>query len=481
MIEKPTGIFHRDREWSELVEFVGSSQVGNQLAVVLGRRRQGKSLLLQNLAAAAGGFYWEAAQQSRAQNLLSFARAWAQWRALPVPRLDGWESALDLVLGEDIGSSLLIFDEVGYLIETAPEFPSLLQRHLGPTPTPGRNARVVLCGSVFAQMTKLLAAGAPLRGRQRHNLRIDPFDYRTAAAFWGLDGNLDAAFRMHSLVGGTPAYRRFAGDEAPRRGDVGAWAVRHLLSPSSPLYREGELLVAEDSTLVDKAIYWSVLNAVADGYRRRQDLATAVGRSANALGEPLKVLAAGGWIELRPDPLHRNASTVLLTEPILRTQRILLAPERARLDRGMAQEVWEDAQPRLARLAYGPQLEWLAAEWCYRYAAPESLGGSPRLVAPAVLRSGGDTFQLDLVITEAGSNERDRICAIGEVKAGTEPVGVGELERLDELQPRLRDRALPTTKRLLVARAGFTAELRRLTRRRTDVELVDLERLYAGS
>jgi hypothetical protein len=42
-------------------------------------------------------------------------------------------------------------------------------------------------------------------------------------------------------------------------------------------------------------------------------------------------------------------------------------------------------------------------------------------------------------------------------------------------------RAAPHVRRLLVARAGFTAELRRLARQRSDVELVDLSRLYGGS
>jgi uncharacterized protein len=74
----------------------------------------------------------------------------------------------------------------------------------------------------------------------------------------------------------------------------------------------------------------------------------------------------------------------------------------------------------------------------------------------------------------------ERICAIGECKAGAEPIGLAELERLDNEVGLLGKRAMPITKRLLFGRSGFTAELQRLSRKSADLELVDLRRLYHG-
>ena len=62
---------------------------------------------------------------------------------------------------------------------------------------------------------------------------------------------------------------------------------------------------------------------------------------------PIDGLVAAALFEKRPDPLNRRATTLIATEPILRTERILLAPERARVERGRADDVWDDAQPRL--------------------------------------------------------------------------------------------------------------------------------------
>ncbi|MFD0595760.1 hypothetical protein ACFQZ4_28460 [Catellatospora coxensis] len=37
-------------------------------------------------------------------------------------------------------------------------------------------------------------------------MNLATLDYRATAQLWGLGDDLDAAFRVHALVGGTPAY-----------------------------------------------------------------------------------------------------------------------------------------------------------------------------------------------------------------------------------------------------------------------------------
>ena len=480
MPSKPTDVFGRQREWKLLINHLVGERKGSQLAVVMGRRRQGKSALLDSAAGATGAFYWEAAQQSREQNLSAFGDAWGAYVGAPGPlRFADWTVALDAVFAQK--SPMILLDEVGYLVETAPEFPSLLQRHFGPQAERSGTARVVLCGSIIAQMTKLLAVNAPLRGRHHLVIDVAPFDYRTAADFWGLGSNPDAAFRLHALVGGTPAYRRFAGGHTPERGNVDKWAVRHLLDPASPLFHEGQLLVAEDPTLVDKSLYWGVLGAIADGNASRGNIAKAVGRTSPALAQSIDVLTAGRWIEQRRDPFHERSSTVALTDPMLRTYRVLIAPERARLAANRAGEVWTDAQPKLARRVLAPHLEWMANDWMIRHASADTAGGAIRSSTPGVLRPRTQAWQIDVVALAPDRHDVDRVTAIGEVKATKEPIGIQELERLDQIAGALGERGAPAIKRLLVARAGFTAELGRESRRRSDVELVDLDRLYGGS
>jgi uncharacterized protein len=481
VLRRPPSLFDREREWSELSTFVTDHGSENRLAIVLGRRRQGKSMLIRHIVEATNGFYFEAAQQSSAQNLADFSDSWNRSHGGDGRSFPTWRSVVEHLgnLEPSDTPHVIALDEVGFLIDSAPELPSLLQRLF--TEAPAGGLRVILCGSAFAQMRRLLAPSAPLRGRQHRTLQIDPFDYRTAASFWGLDTNADSAFQLHALIGGTPAYRRFTTDAPLPLGDIDNFVTRFVLDPSSVLYGEGRAVVADDKSLSDKALYWAVLNAIADGATRRSEIAGLLDRPDSALHVPIETLVAAALIEKRPDPFNRRATTFFVTEPMLRTERVLIAPERARIERGRAAVVWEDAQPRLARRVYGPHLEWMAAEWLLSFASPATAGGEIRSAGPAVVARGGVRSQLDVVAVAPDQDDVDRICLIGECKAGSDPVGRNQLERLDSIANDLDKRAAPTVKRLLVARSGFTAELRRLARNRSEVELVDLSRLYHGA
>ncbi|MGO9557856.1 MAG: hypothetical protein ACLPQS_08070 [Acidimicrobiales bacterium] len=52
----PTDLFDRERDWDDLGTFATDATPGLRIAVVYGRRRQGKSYLLRRLASAMGGF-----------------------------------------------------------------------------------------------------------------------------------------------------------------------------------------------------------------------------------------------------------------------------------------------------------------------------------------------------------------------------------------------------------------------------------------
>ncbi|MBI3256806.1 MAG: ATP-binding protein, partial [Actinobacteria bacterium] len=49
-MDRPTELFDREAEWSDLVDFAQQGGPGIRLALVRGRRRQGKSFLLRRLA-----------------------------------------------------------------------------------------------------------------------------------------------------------------------------------------------------------------------------------------------------------------------------------------------------------------------------------------------------------------------------------------------------------------------------------------------
>jgi uncharacterized protein len=72
---KPAEVFDRDFEWSALSRFIGDDQPGATLGIVTGRRRQGKTFLLEAVCEAAGGFYFGATEAADAESLRQIAAA----------------------------------------------------------------------------------------------------------------------------------------------------------------------------------------------------------------------------------------------------------------------------------------------------------------------------------------------------------------------------------------------------------------------
>jgi AAA+ ATPase superfamily predicted ATPase len=484
-VAKPDRLFGRDAEWAELAEFVGARVSGATLGLVYGRRRQGKTLILELLARETGGFFFGATQQSQAQNLADLGASLALFRGLRQPIGFGdWREALDEVLR--VGDSAprpVVIDEFPYLVATTPALPSYLQQALSPTghAKSHTRTRLILCGSALTTMGQLLGGGAPLRGRAVLELVVRPFGFREAAAFWGLSAQPELAFRVHALVGGTPAYLEMSGGAAPRRpSDFDAWVVRRLLNPASAMFREGSLLLREEPSIADPTSYAAVLAALASGRVRRNEIAGALGRPASALAHLLTGLEDIGLVERVEDALRDRRSVYRVGDPMMRLYQLIISRHEAALVTGRGSEVWERHADTVSSKIYGPHFEDLARQWCLRHASASTLGGSVSAAHPTEIpcRQHRQGHELDVVtITDTG-----RILAIGEAKGTASPMDPGELARLDHLRDLLpADRAADPVKLLLFARSGFAAPLRRAAAARPDVELVDLARLYNDS
>ncbi len=127
-------MFDREWEWDALLRFATDPAEGATLGVVRGRRRQGKSFLLQALREAVGGFYYEALQGQEAESLRHFGARLAQFTGAPGRvAFDGWEEAVAVLLGLSSDAPLLVvLDEFPYLTPATPQLSSVIQAAFGP-------------------------------------------------------------------------------------------------------------------------------------------------------------------------------------------------------------------------------------------------------------------------------------------------------------------------------------------------------------
>lgn len=486
-MRKPDTVFDREFEWSALADFVGSAAAGATLGIVSGRRRQGKTLLLQELCAATGGFYFAATEATASESLRLLAHALAEHAGRHVPlALSSWEDAVGalLDLGMDSGEGVpVVIDEFPYLCRPSPELPSVIQKALAPRAAKrmASQCRLILCGSAITFMGRLLSGSAPLRGRAGLDLTVPPFDPRTAAAFWGIT-DWALALRVHAVVGGTPAYRReYVNDDAPDSlADFDPWVCRTVLNPASPLHREARYLLAEDSDIRDPALYHSVLAAIASGNRTRGAIATYIGRPADTVGHPITVLEDSGLVVREVDALRQARSYYRIAEPLITFYHAVMRPEWSRLQRpGSAREVWDDSQDRFTSMVLGPHFESACRWWTATHASAATLGGRVVRVAHGLVNdaSARTAHEVDVI----GLDVDGRIVCLGEAKLGT-TVGIGHLERLRRARDLIArtDRHAAGARLLLFSGAGFTSDLVR-SARREGVELVDLDRLYTGA
>jgi len=178
LVDKPSEVFDRDFEWSALARFIADDQPGATLGVVSGRRRQGKTYLLEAACQAAGGFYFGATEATDAESLRHIGNALTAHLSPPSPfHFADWSEALSVIL--DLGRDQpvpVVIDEFPYLIKGNPELPSLIQQALSPFghARTSTKTRLLLCGSALAVMGKLLSGSAPLRGRAGPGTRHTP-------------------------------------------------------------------------------------------------------------------------------------------------------------------------------------------------------------------------------------------------------------------------------------------------------------------
>ncbi len=269
-MDKPSKLYGRDTEWRELTAFATSLATGASLGLVYGRRRQGKTLILELLARQSRGFLFAATQQSEAQSLADLGGAYADFVGLRQRVMFAhWPEALTelLRLGERDPVPVVI-DEFPYLVAATPGLPSYLQQVLSPLghAKTSTRTRLILCGSALTTMDQLLAGSAPLRGRAVMELVVRPFDFREAAGFWRLATKPELAFQVNALVGGTPAYLEMCGGTGP--ADIAGfdeWVIRHLLNPASAMFREGGQLLREEPSISDPTSYTAILAAISAG------------------------------------------------------------------------------------------------------------------------------------------------------------------------------------------------------------------------
>jgi AAA+ ATPase superfamily predicted ATPase len=490
-LSRPADLFDRERDWDDLSQFVQDPTPGLRVAIVYGRRRQGKSHLLRRLAVASNGFYHQALEHEPTQALAELGQDFGAFLGTPgAIAFESWAGAIGSLATMWTGyadwrqgdPSIAVLDEFPYLMERSAELPSIIQRLVDNSRDSAMApARLILCGSAMTVMSSLLQGQGALRGRVHAHLVIEPFDPPTAAAYWGIN-NAHLAFLLHAVVGGTAGYRDLVRRVPRSVKDFEPWLLSEVLDPRAALYLEDEWLLGEQREFTGRAPYLSVLAAIATGNTQQRDIASAVGRSTNAIQHSLIVLEKVGFVSKDDDVLRERRPTYRIADPIVRFHQVVRHPRAVLFNDGATKLAWEQASASFQSNVLGPHFENLV-RWYVRRHAAELVGTPAVKVGTTVIndRSGHSEHELDVVVAGPGSGPKRKVLtAIGEAKL--RQLSLGDLSRLETIREQLD--AAPgvrarEAKLLLASEKGFDRLLRDAASIRDDVILLTVEDIFA--
>jgi len=305
--------------------------------------------------------------------------------------------------------------------------------------------------------------------------------------------DLATAVQVYAVIGGVAAYARemVANDVPLAPQELDRWLCHRVLSPASPLLGEVELLFGEDplvSTARKPNLHHATLADVALGNHAWGSLTNYVRIPGASLQAIMDALVAADFIARVQDPVRDNRPTYHPSDPLIRfhyavIRRHQAGPGRHGVD---TMALWAELITTFRSQVLGPCFESMARYWTTHFADRATLGGMAEHVGPTMLPVPNDETgaveirKVDVVVAADDGNTPGArtVCALGEAKAG-ERITMRHVHRLEVARSAMGARA--DGARLLLFGQLFDDEVRQAQATRADVEVIDLDRLYAGS
>lgn len=446
-----------------------------QLPVIYGRRRVGKTAIIEQFTHDLPTVYFTAVEADGRVNLRNLSRELYAFEhpdsnseAAPLYSdfYAAFEAVFDLALRRQL---VFVIDEFPYLAKADPGVPSYLQA-LVDRNKDASHLFLILCGSSLSFMKEqVFDEKSPLYGRRTAQLEVRPFDFFESLPFLRGMGLQEAA-EAYGMVGGIPLYLlQFDGGET-LRGNVEA----AFLDPSSILYEEPVNLLKQE---IQKASqYNAMLAAIAGGASQNNQIATAVGLTSTEITYYLKELQRLELVRREVPILGGGRRAVYrISDNLFRFWYRFVMPHRPTIERGITTRALAAVEGHMSEYM-GPVFEEICAQWIWRRYTQGDLdfdfddigrwwGNDPRTRQEA---------EIDIVCRDAAT-----ATAVGECKWRSEAFPATDLEKLMGRSPLVSAR--PDVRYYAFSKVGFTDASKAYAAANDAVRLVSLADMVEGA
>lgn len=309
----------------------------SQLIVVYGRRRCGKSTLLQHLLPPETIYFLS---DLREKPLQISAFAMQVEKIIPgfsKPVYPDWESFFISLNNALKIRTIVCIDEFPYLVKNSPELPSTLQ-----TIVDNRNQsnyHLILCGSSQQMMySMVLDSASPLYGRSDEIMKIKPMPISYLQEYLSISPV--EAVKEYGVWGGVPRYW----EVRKQYGSFDQAVKNSILDQNGLLNEEPERLFSDELRTSVQA--YSILSLIGAGVHRPSEIAARLGKPATQLSRMFGFLVNQGYIK-REIPFGEPArsskkSLYKIDDPFMNFYFTFLVPNKSRLEFDLVDQVWDE-------------------------------------------------------------------------------------------------------------------------------------------
>lgn len=455
----------REKEIADLNELY--SQDKFQLFVLYGRRRVGKTTLLNEFCKDKETIFYSAEQSNEKLNLEKFSSlVFNFYGENNLAPFSSWTNALSYIDDRQKDKKLvLVIDEFPYLVKKNKALLSELQHLIDHKLTRG-NLFIILCGSYMGFMEKeVLGSKSPLFGRRTAQLHMKPFNYQTSSKFLNGFSN-EEKLELYGAFGGTPLYLQQINNNESFEENI----KRLYLKVTSYLYEEALLLLRQE--VQEPGVYSAIIEAIASGYTKANEISTKIGEDSAKCLKYIKTLCELGILHKETPFGEKETSRKTIygiSDFMFRFWYRYVFANRTLIETGAQQAVWlKKIEPD-----YNGYMGLVFEKVCADYLSDKNAKGELPILFTSIGRWWGTNpvthgqEEIDLV----ANDRKDYI--FGECKWRNEKLDLSVLREL-KTKAEIFSKNRNNTYYFLFSKSGFTDAVKNEVKADNSVILVDL-------